>query len=428
MTAIAQVHNTREFLVTELLLLVGLLIVASFAIKATLRRTVVPPMVGYMLLGVAVQAFGDALFHFSDDTDLVFELLATIGLACLLFRVGLESDLPALLRQLRPASLLWIGNLVASFVLAYFAARELLGLDQMSSLFAGTALSATSIGISVGAWREAKALATREGEMLVDVAELDDISAIIVMSLLVGIAPTIAKHGEDGQNNSFPFELLVAPLGWLLLKLVAFVVGCILFSRYLEAYLSRFLERVRMPQDAMLTVAGTGFVIAALASFAGFAVAIGAFFAGLIFSRDPEAVRYDARFASVYALFTPFFFVGVGMHLDVTVLHTAWEPGLVLLAAAIVGKVLGTALPALLQMNGRRALLLGVSMVPRSEIAMAVASAGLAAGCISQTLFASIALVAAVTSLITPVAVRWMLVRSGIGGVSGSGDESEPSD
>lgn len=396
--------NHREQLVTELLLLLGLLVIASFVVKVSLARTSVPPLVGYMLLGAAFGVLDEELLHLSESSGVVFDFLATAGLACLLFRVGLESDLPGLLRQIRPASWLVVGNVGLSFGLGYLASSQLLGLRTLSSLFVGAALSATSVGVSVAMWRDAGRLDGDHGRLLLDAAELDDVVAVMTMSILVGLVPAFAHGGEQIAWLDIAF-----PLGRLLLLLALLVVGCVLFARHVEPRLTAFLTRVRLPDDAMLTVAGIGFVIAAVASLAGFSVAVGAFLAGLIFSRDPKAVRLEARFSSVYALFTPFFFLGVGRHIDLRDLDQALLPGAVLLAAAVIGKVVGTLLPALPRMDWRSGLLLGVSMVPRAEIAMAVAQSGLAAGALAPSTYAALALVAACTSLLAPIAIRRML-------------------
>ena len=121
---------------------------------------------------------------FSESEKWSFGLLGELGVICILFRVGLENDPRQLLRQLPRAVSIWIGNVVLSALLGYVAARYVLGYDLIPSLFVATALSATSVGVSVLIWESAGRLKSELGEQLIDVAELDDISAIVFMVTL----------------------------------------------------------------------------------------------------------------------------------------------------------------------------------------------------------------------------------------------------
>ena len=101
------------------------------------------------------------------------------------------------------------------------------------------------------------------------------------------------------------------------------------------------------------------------------------FFVGLIFSRDPDVVKLDVSFDSLFELFTPFFFVHIGMGIDPTSLWTAGTWGVALLGVAMVSKFLGTVIPAMSVISDLKTVtVLGMSMVPRAEIALVVMQKG----------------------------------------------------
>jgi len=152
----------------------------------------------------------------------------------------------------------------------------------------------------------------------------------------------------------------------------------------------------------MLTVAGAGFAIAAIAAALGFSLAIGALFAGLLFSRDPEAVRTESGFDAIRDFFMPFFFVGIGLSVELDSPQGSLMLGALLLLTGIAGKIAGTALPALLVTSSRGALLIGVSMIPRAEIALVVAYQGLAQGVLSETHHAAMVFMSVASCIIAP--------------------------
>jgi Kef-type K+ transport system membrane component KefB len=156
-----------------------------------------------------------------------------------------------------------------------------------------------------------------------------------------------------------------------------------------------------------------GLIITAIASLLGFSLALGELFAGIVFSRDPKAVRVDAPFDSIYQLFVPFFFIGIGLQIAPDSLGLAAGFGAVLLIAAVIGKLVGAGLPAWPFDGWAGAWLLGVSMVPRAEIALVVVQEGRRLGpwAVSDEVLSAIALIVLATSLFVPLVLRAMLGR-----------------
>lgn len=386
--------------------ILAFLVGGALLISALIRRLFAllhwPALIGYILLGFAIGATDSHVSFLTDATDHVFDFLAEMGIIALLFRVGVESKIKKLLNQLREASLIGSVSILLAGLLAFAAARWVFQLPSFASLLVGTALVATSVGVTAGTWREAGALRSECGQLFLDVAELDDIAGVVLMALLLALIP----NGTD-QSTTTPISVIVASL--LKLTVILFLYGgaCVLFAHCAERRITRFLARHESPTEETLAVLALGMMIAALAGLLGFSVAIGAFFAGLVFSKDPQSIKSRTALIVVYDLFTPFFFIAVGLRLRPETLGPAVVPAIVLTAAAFVGKFAGAAGPALIWRSGKTATLLGLSMIPRAEIAMVVSQRALVTGekGIPAHIFSALVLTCLATCLIPPVIV-----------------------
>ncbi|MFW6216520.1 MAG: cation:proton antiporter, partial [Desulfohalobiaceae bacterium] len=254
-------------------------------------------------------------------------------------------------------------NILAAGLAGYYLTAYLLDYGIISGLILGTAFTATSVGVSVKIWEEQNLLQSANGALLVDLAELDDVTAVILMALVFTVVPVL----QSGGSESVLSALLTAGLGFAV-KMILFGAFCYLFAVFLERPLTSFLGKIESKPDSMLTIVGFGFIIAALAGMLGFSLAIGAFFAGLVFSRDPKCISLDNAFVPIYDFFSPFFFVGIGYQFQLSgAAASSLGMGIVLALTAIAVKIVANGLP-LAVMNGiQSGLLIGVSMVPRAE-------------------------------------------------------------
>jgi len=386
-------------------LLAGAVIVGAILIRSWLARIGVPSLVGFLALGFCLRIADDNLTFISLHGSEVIEFLASIGVFVLLFRVGLESNLHGLLSKLPRATPIWIGNVVLSGLPGYLVSFYLLGLANIPSLFIAVALTATSVAVSAEVWREANALDSPNGETFVDVAELDDLSGVALMALLMAVAPALRTSSDDSTLAVVTTASVI-----IMLKGAGFLAVLYLIARYGERYIAQILKRTGAP-DSILLIVGTGLLISALVSFLGFSLAIGGFFAGVIFSRDPEAVKLETLFLPLHALFAPFFFIAIGLSIDPNSLASALSIGGVLLVVAVLGKVIGAGWPALMTTGSAGAALIGISMVPRAEIAMIIAQQGKNLGdwAMPPEVYSSLAMISIMTCLLSPLAIRWII-------------------
>ena len=206
-----------------------------------------------------------------------------------------------------------------------------------------------------------------------------------------------------------PLDLLLN-LGYIVLLLVAFAVSAWFFSLHVEPRLTRTIVQRAVAHELVVFMVAVSFIVAALAEISGLSLAIGAFIAGLAFSRDPSAMLEQPVLNSLYDFLTPFFFISLGMMFDITSLDGLIWPAAILVLFAVVGKALRVMLPAWSRLGMGGALLLGVSMVPRMEIAMVVMQKGLEAG-ISQSVFSTMILACFMTVLITMLGLPFLLRR-----------------
>ncbi len=392
-----------------LIFILGAIIIFVILIRSGFKRLGVPSIIGFMILGFVIKFLHTRTGCLAGNGEQIFEFLAKLGIITLLFRIGLESNVPGLLHQLRRASLIWVGGVLLSGGLGFAVCYYLVNLQLVPSLFVAIALTATSVGIPVGVWREANALKTERGELLIDVAELDDISGIVLMALLFSVVPVL-RH-ETG-NSALGLVLLKA-MSLLLLKLFAFGAMCALFSIYIERHITDFFKDMTSSPDPVIVIAGIGILIAAVAGLLGFSVAIGAFFAGLVFSRDPRSVKIDTSFETLYDFFSPFFFIGVGLSIEPGSLSATLGLGLLLLVVAVFGKLFGHGLMAWLAGGWTGGVLVGVSMVPRAEITMIIIKHGKNLGnwAVPPKLFTAMVLVSAFTCILSPLVIRRLLAK-----------------
>ena len=387
---------------TILLLFMGIVTLLIIPVKALLGRFGVPALVGFILLGVLLSLAIEETAAVTPEFESGIEFLAKLGIVALLFRAGLESDLKQMVKQLRNAAAVWVSDVTVSASLVFAVVYLWPGLGLIPALFAGIAASATSISVSIVVWEDSEAIDTREGALLVDVAELDDLSSLLLMSVLFAVAPMLKAVPPNGVIL-IALQTAVVEIAWF----VIFCAGCYAFSRFAEHRIRLLFNRFDKKVGTIVFAAGTMLLIAAAADLMGFSIAVGALFAGLAFSEDPQSTRIDKAIEILVALFGPFFFLTIGLSLDLSQIGPAIGLTALLLTAAVAGKLLGAGLPSAALLSQRSGMLIGASMIPRAEIFLIVMLQGLSLGpwAVPPELYAAAVLTCIATCLFGPVIV-----------------------
>ena len=398
-----------------LIILFGLLAILSLTLKFLLEKISLPPVLGYLALGIALAWLNSEVPLLHDPGELVLGFLASLGIIVLLFQVGLESNLHELLRQLPRALVVWFPNMLISGLPAYLITRHALGYGLVPSLFVGVAMTATSVGVSVAVWQQQDRLKSRDGGLLLDTAELDDISGVALMALLFSIAPDLKTLSTEAGMEASVGQSLLATGGTFAIKFLIFVVILLLLGRYLEEPLDKLVRRLDNKPVVVVLAVGLGVLIAGLAGLSGLSLPIGALFAGLLLSRHRNDFGFKPFYGSIHMLLVPFFFIQIGFHIEPGMLAEATVLGTLLVVIAVLGKVAGTAATAWLFTSWSGVLLVGASMVPRAEITMVVIERGRQLGdwAMPGQLYAAMVMVSAVTCLGTVLFLHWALRRFG---------------
>jgi len=382
-------------------------LVAGVIIGASGLHLIVPPETQAALSQGLVQLVGsladvppDVVSHLYAESFPSLQAVATLGLFALLFLTGLESDLDELVAVGGQATTVAVAGVALPFALGTAGLMAFFHVDVIPAVFAGASMTATSIGITDSVFGELKMLRSREGQIVIGAAVLDDILGIVILAVVVSLA---------GGGS-----LAIGPILKLVAAALVFVVAAIGLSRSAAPGFDWVIDRLKAPGD----VAVASFVVLTLCCFAATAIgleaALGAFAAGLILSKSNHSHAIEAAVKPVVALFATIFFVLIGTGMDLSVLNPldpANRPGLVvagfLLVVAIAGKV--AAGWCFLSSQPTKRLVVGLGMMPRGEVGLIFLGLGTQARLLSPALEAAILLMVIGTTFLAPVLLRLVL-------------------
>ncbi|MEW5789697.1 MAG: cation:proton antiporter [Pseudomonadota bacterium] len=389
-------------------LLLILLAARIFAELATRLKS--PSVIGELLAGVVL---GPSLFGWLEPGE-TLRLLAEIGIILLLFEVGLETDVRALARSGGRALTVATAGFVLPFVLGFAIARYLIGLDLLPALFIGGTLTATSIGITVRVLTDLKRQDSSEGRIVLGAAVIDDVMGVILLALL--------------YEFSVGGGISLVNVGKVLLFVGLFFVLAAPVAKLMSVVIKRFDTVSEVPGLVPTAMVSLVLFFAWLAHAVGAPELLGGFAAGLALSRrfflpfgaalraDPDfAHRVEEQMKPIVHLFTPIFFVMVGLSLNLR--EVDWSSGFIwilslsLLAAAVLGKLAGA---LLIPEPWPRRWIIGTAMIPRGEVGLIFAELGRAGGILNNETYAGMIIVIALTTLLPPFIMKAMYRRMAI--------------
>jgi Kef-type K+ transport system membrane component KefB len=352
------------------------------------KRIDQPAIVGEILGGVFIGPSVLGLVHPGE----VLEVFAELGVVFLLFWVGLETRISEMRAVGRIAVSVGGAGVIVPFVGGILLGIAL-GESTETSVFLGAALAATSAGITAATFSDLGISRTPAARTVLGAAVVDDILALILLSVAVGLA---AENGVDAGEIALSLALAVG--------FVAFVAlgGTRLLQRR-----PQLLEAPRFADSPLLPAVILCLGLAAFAASIGLAALIGAFLAGMIVAETRDQTAIEEEVKPLYAFFPPFFFAFIGIQLDLGALFGG-HALLVLLAITVLA-VLTKLIPAYLAarpLGLAQARIVGVGMVPRGEVGIVVASIGVTEGVIDAELFGVVVAMSVLTTLAAPFALR----------------------
>lgn len=373
------------------LLQLAAILLAAHVAGLISERLKQPAVLGQIIIGLILGA------GFMEKTELINQF-AEIGVVFLMFIAGLETDVKELVESGKSSSMIAFGGVIVPAVLV-FAGMMLIvpSHDKTVALFLGVVATATSVSISVQTLREIGKLRTKQGIMILGAAIIDDVVGIVLLTLLVGMV------SPNATSSVFV----------VILKIVAFFGILYVLGFVIIKVLKRIDDKFIVEDKVIIWAIVLCLFLAFLSEEFGVAAITGAYFAGLIFSMTKYQHQISHEIGKISGfMFTPIFFVGIGMDINIMEAFSALGVGSILIVLGSLGKVIGCGVGAKLSgFNSAESLQIGVGMVPRAEVAIIVANLGLKMSILTQKDMAATILMVLVTTLITPSLLKWTFHR-----------------
>ena len=382
-------------------------LLAGVIIGASGLHLLVPPETQVQLSGAFSDVIAGMAHIPAEEVSVLYnesfgalQSVATLGLYSLLFLTGLESELDELMAVGKQAFSVAVVGVVLHFALGTLGLMSLFHVDAIPAIFAGASMTATSIGITASVFGELGYLRTREGQIVIGAAVLDDILGIVILAVVVSLA-------AGGS-------LEIAPIVQLVVAAVVFVVVALLLSQKAAPAFDWVIDQLKAPGAKLIGA----YLLLALSCFAATAIgleaALGAFAGGLIVSTSKHREEIQTAVTPIVALFATVFFVLVGAGMDLSVINPA-DPAsrsaLViagfLFVVAIIGKVVAGW--AVFSDKPTNHLVVGLGMMPRGEVGLIFLGLGTASGLLNPGLEAAILLMVIGTTFLAPVLLRLVI-------------------
>lgn len=311
----------------------------------------------------------------------VIQVFAQLGAVILLFKVGLHNKIEGVFRA--DNLLVAVSGVVIPFVAGYLYASATGG-NFAYSMFVGAALTATSVGVTVALLKEFGLMEQRFAQVIIGAAIIDDVLALLVLSFVINVA------GGTGD---------LAPLLWTGVSALVFLLGSVLAGNYFVKYLDRDWSSAK----TFLLALAFMLMYAYIAEFIKLSAIVGAFIAGIVLNRSRHLKDIEDKTYGLEMLFMPIFFISLGMLVDVHALVEFAVPIIIITVIAFATKLFACAGASLLaRLPKKEAILVGIGMAPRGEVALIVASLGLTTNVLTAGQYSVISAMALLTTFMVP--------------------------
>lgn len=396
--------DTHTFFLYLLTILLSARLMAEIAV-----RLKAPSVIGELAAGVVL---GPSLLGWLEPNE-VLKLLAEIGIILLLFEVGLETDVRRLVNTGQKSFVVAIGGFFAPFALGFSLGFWIFDFSLLVSLFIGGTLTATSIGITVRVLSDLKRQQKKEGQIVLGAAVLDDVLGVVLLALLYEFS---IGGGVSAVNA-----------GKVLIFVGAFFILAPLAAKLISLLISRFDAISEIPGLIPTSIVSLVLFFAWLAHAVGAPELLGGFAAGLALSRrfflpfgialqtdEAFARRIEKQMRPIIHLFTPIFFVMVGLSLNLREIDWSspfiWSFSLLFFAVAVAGKYAGA---LFVNETWKMRIIIGLAMVPRGEVGLIFAELGRVSGIFTNEVYAGMIIVITLTTLLPPIIIKWFYGRYG---------------
>jgi len=375
-----------------------------------MRRLGQPSVLGEIAVGIIL---GNLVIGRYDIAELLqigsehggeaLSALAHLGIILLLFIIGMHITLGDLKKVGKVSISVGVVGMVLPFLFGVSVILSLGAGEPRAAMFVGVALMATSVGVTARLCQDLKRENSRETVIVMGAAVMDDVLGLVALSIAVGIASGSVNPGTIMMTVGVAtaFVMIMLLFGE---RIVDWAGGAkVLEDRIVFLVRKDKLTKLGQENGPIIIALAVCFGMAALASLFGLAAIVGAFLAGMAFADVNEHYGLTKRIEPVEFFLVPFFFVLIGVEVDISLIY-AWDSIILitlLFALAMTGKVLAGLIGA--WKEGRAsAILIGLGMAPRGEVMIIVAQVGLDLGVLSESLFGALVVVSMLTILAVP--------------------------
>lgn len=343
-------------------------------------------IVGPFAIGSLIVIQGETLLQLNQEV----KILGEIGAIVILFMAGLEMTPREFIKGGKASFTVGTLGVIVPFFVGFFV-FQLFGFHAFQAMLVATALTATSIAISVQVLSEFGKLKTPEARLIIGAAVVDDILAIAVLSIVTSLDPAVAE--VDVIEISFT---IFKVLGFFAAMAIAaiFIIPRVVGSRLWKA--GGAIEGV---------VTAAFFGAAGVAASIGLSPILGSFVVGMALASTKVFERVEHYISKLGLIFAPLFFAIIGAQVDFRGINGE----ILIIAAVIIGvavatKLIGCGLPALpFLKNKAQSKRVGIAMISRGEVGLIVAGIGLSSGVLTSNVYSTIVIMVAVTTIITPI-------------------------
>ena len=369
---------------TKVLLTLFIMLLSAKLMAELFERLRQPAVAGEILAGVLI---GPSLLNLAAPTEIT-SILAEIGVIFLLFNVGLETKPAAIFKVGKQAALVAVLGVVVPFLGGWLLMRAW-GSNSIEALFVGTAMVATSVGITARVLSGMGLLDAPTARIILGAAVIDDILGLLVLAVVSSLAAGTVNYLEIFTTAALAigFTVFIA------------LVGAPVVTRVAPS-----VDRLRSGHGMFVLGVVLCLGLSVAAAYIGVAAIIGSFLAGMALAEAAEDhPNMHRQINGVTEFLVPFFLVNIGMQLRLDVFRSSSVIALCVLVTlvAVVTKLLGCGLGAF-NLGIKRAAQVGMGMVPRGEVGIVVAQIGLSLVVIGPELYGIVLFMAIATTLIAP--------------------------
>jgi len=390
------IEEQGEVLIHVLISLAVLLFAAKLFAEI-FHKFRLPVVLGELLAGIIVGPFAIGALPIFDGKPLVIlnETILQIGQIAgivILFIAGLEITPREFLRGGAASFTIGACGVIVPFFLGYYV-FTIFGLDGLQSVLIATALTATSIAISVRVLTELGKMQTKEAKLILGAAIVDDILAIAVLSVVV----TMVQTGNMAPNITDIIFLILKILGIFAALLIGAVI---IIPKILN---TERLWKAKGSVEGIVTALFFG--ASAVAALVGLSPIVGAFSVGMAVASTKIIKRVEEYVDKLEIIFAPLFFAIIGTQVNLTGVYLdVLFLSAIVIAVAIFSKLAGCGLPAMMFLREKsKAMKVGIGMISRGEVGLIVAGIGVSSGVLSSNVYTTVIMMVAVTTLITPI-------------------------